>query len=35
MGDGDTYDTITDRSGNGNDGTMTNMGAEDIESEVP
>jgi len=35
FGDEDTFPTITDRSGNGNDGTMTNMGAEDIESEVP
>jgi hypothetical protein len=35
MGDEDTYPTITDRSGNGNDGTMTNMDSGDIESEVP
>ena len=35
MGDGDTYSTITDRSGNGNDGTMTNMTSGDIVAEVP
>ena len=35
FGDEDTYPTITDRSGNGNDGTMTNMAEDDIESEVP
>jgi|TARA_Y100000310_G_C20476306_1_gene712584 hypothetical protein len=34
MGDGDTYPTIEDNKGS-NDGTMTNMGAEDIEDEVP
>ena len=34
MGDGDTFDTIEDNAGS-LDGTMTNMGAEDIEDEVP
>jgi hypothetical protein len=35
MGDGDTYPTITDRSSNSNDGTMTNMAEGDIETEAP
>ena len=35
MGDEDTYPTIEDRSGNGNDGTMTNMASGDIETDVP
>lgn len=30
MGDGDTYPTITDHGTGGNDGTMTNMAADDI-----
>ena len=34
MGDGDTFDTIEDNAGS-LDGTMTNMGAEDIVEEVP
>ena len=34
MGDGDTYPTIQDNQGS-NDLTMTNMAAEDIESDVP
>lgn len=34
-GDGDTYPTIVDHSGNGNDGTMTNMETTDITREVP
>jgi hypothetical protein len=32
-GDGDTYPTIADHSGNGNDGTMTNMEATDIVND--
>ena len=35
MGDGDTYPTITDNGSGGNDGTMTNMDAGDIVSDVP
>jgi hypothetical protein len=35
MGDGDVYPTITDHSGSGNDGTMTNMEVTDITREVP
>ena len=35
MGDGDTYPTITDNSTNSNDGTMTNMAAEDIVEDTP
>jgi hypothetical protein len=35
MGDEDSYPTITDRTSNGNDGTMTNMVEADIESDVP
>ena len=35
MGDGDTYPTITDNSTNSNDGTMTNMAAEDIVKDTP
>ena len=34
MGDGDTFPTVTDQVGS-NDGTMTNMGSEDIVSDVP
>jgi hypothetical protein len=34
MGDGDTYPIITDQVGN-NDGTMTNMAANDIVSDTP
>ena len=34
-GDGDTYPTITDNGSGGNDGTMTNMDAVDIVSDVP
>jgi len=34
-GDGDTYSTITDNGSGGNDGTMTNMDAGDIVSDVP
>ena len=34
-GDGDTYPTITDNSTNSNDGTMTNMAAEDIVEDTP
>jgi hypothetical protein len=34
-GDGDTYPTITDNGSGGNDGTMTNMDAGDIVSDVP
>jgi len=30
MGDGDTYPTLTDNGSGGNNGTMTNMAAEDI-----
>lgn len=35
MGDGDTYPTITDNGSGGNNGTMTNMDAGDIVSDVP
>tara|TARA_R110002020_G_scaffold455791_1_gene672019 strand:- start:300 stop:1142 length:843 start_codon:yes stop_codon:yes gene_type:complete len=35
MGDEDTHPTITDRTSEGNDGTMTNMVSGDIETEVP
>ena len=35
LGDGDTYPTIQDLSGEGNDGTMTNMTSGDIVEEVP
>ena len=35
MGDEDSHPTITDRTSNGNDGTMENMGSEDIVSDVP
>jgi hypothetical protein len=38
MGDGDTYDTISDTNGEGignNDGTMINMDAGDIVEDVP
>ena len=35
MGDGDTYPTITDNSGVGNDGTMINMVSGDIEENTP
>jgi hypothetical protein len=34
-GDGDTYPTIADNGSGGNDGTMTNMDAGDIVSDVP
>ena len=34
-GDGDTYPTITDHGSGGNNGTMTNMDAGDIELNVP
>lgn len=34
-GDGDTYPTITDHGSGGNNGTMTNMDAGDIVSDVP
>ena len=34
MGDGDTYPTITDNQGS-NNGTMTNMGSEDIVLDTP
>ena len=34
-GDGDTYPTITDNGSGGNNGTMTNMDAGDIVSDVP
>ena len=33
MGDGDTYDTLTDHGSGGNDGTMKNMLAGDIVAE--
>jgi surface protein len=35
LGDSDTYPTITDRSTNSNDGTMTNMVSGDIVTDVP
>jgi hypothetical protein len=35
MGDGDTYPTITDNGSGGNNGTMTNMDAGDIVTDVP
>jgi Concanavalin A-like lectin/glucanases superfamily len=35
MGDGDTFPTLTDHSSGGNDGTMTNMEATDIQADVP
>jgi len=35
FGDSDTYPTVTDRSGNGNDGTMTNMTSGDIVTDAP
>jgi len=35
MGDGDTYPTITDNGSGGNNGTMTNMTAGSIVSDVP
>jgi len=35
FGDEDTYPTITDRTSNGNDGTMTNMASGDIETDAP
>ena len=35
MGDGDTFDTITDNSTNSNDGTMINMVSGDIEENTP
>jgi hypothetical protein len=34
-GDGDTYPTISDQSGNNEDATMVNMEAEDIVEDVP
>jgi len=34
-GDGDTYPTLTDNGSGGNDGTMTNMDAEDIVTDTP
>lgn len=34
MGDGDTYPTIQDNKGS-NDGTMTNMASDDIQTDVP
>jgi hypothetical protein len=34
-GDGDTYPTITDNGSGGNNGTMTNMDAGDIVTDVP
>lgn len=34
-GDGDTYPTLTDNGSGGNDGTMTNMDAEDIVNDTP
>ena len=34
-GDGDTYPTITDNGSGGNNGTMTNMTAGSIVSDVP
>ena len=34
MGDNDTYATVTDNAGS-NDGTMTNMSADDLVSETP
>lgn len=34
-GDGDTYPTILDHSGNSNTGTMTNMESGDIQTDVP
>ena len=35
MGDNDIFPTITDNGSGGNDGTMTNMDAGDIVSDVP
>lgn len=35
MGDGDAHPTITDHSGNGYDGTMTNMEYTDFTGDVP
>jgi len=35
MGDGDTFPTLTDHGSGSNNATMTNMGAEDIVSDVP
>jgi len=35
FGDGDSYPTIQDLSGEGNNGTMTNMASGDIVTEVP
>ena len=34
-GDGDTYPTLIDNGTGGNDGTMTNMDAEDIVNDTP
>jgi hypothetical protein len=35
MGDGDTFPTLLDSSGNGNNGTMVNMESGDIQTDVP
>jgi hypothetical protein len=35
MGDGDTFPTLTDHGSGSNNAAMTNMGAEDIVSDVP
>jgi hypothetical protein len=35
MGDSDTYPTLTDRGSGGNNGTMTNMAASDIQVNAP
>ena len=35
MGDGDTYPTLTDASSGGHNGTMTSMGAYDIQVDAP
>jgi len=35
MGDGDTFPTLTDNGSSGNNGTMTNMVAGDIQTDVP
>ena len=35
MGDGDTFPTLIDHGSGGNNGTMTNMDAADIEADVP
>lgn len=35
MGDGDTFPTLTDNGSESNDGTMTNMSADDIVEDTP